>query len=127
MKKLALLLLSLTLCIASCDDGAIVYDIPNPPITKGILISKDYIPSTNQRVHDVLTIRNGNLNAIYSVIGRTPEMFVITIQTIETPPNARKIYHRSYYQVNATTFGELQVNSEIDVTNNPNIKNVDVW
>jgi hypothetical protein len=124
MKNIFLLFIPFVLLFSGCQDE---YVIPNLPLTKGVLVEKIHAQPKNVRIYDVLSVMDGGANKTYSIIHRTPEMFIITIEYIEEVRNNRKIRYRSYYQVNPEYFEELQVGSEIDVSSNENVKNVNVW
>ena len=123
---IAALLISSVAIFAGCEaeDATL---IATPPRTSGKVISKDFIPSTGQRVHQLLETKSGNSYKIYHLGARTHEMFLITLETVESGKGSQRLYYRSYYLVSPTLFGELQVGQDLDVTNNPNIKTAEVW
>jgi len=128
MKKLAPFALLAITIINGCDMPTEQYKVASPAITKGTLIEKNFVSPTNHKVLNVLQNRlvNGQLYD-FGVYAKTPEMFIITLENIEVLPNNSKIHYRSYYEVNASTFGELKIGESVDVEKNPTIKIADVW
>jgi len=108
MKNLFVPILVASIAVLSgCDD---TYIVPNPPLTKGVIINKEFIASRSVPVVDVLKASNH----IIQVYESTPEMYLISIQIEEPDRNGYKIYSRSYYKVSSMMFGELQIGQEVD-------------
>lgn len=100
------------------------YVLANPPITNGIVVKKEFINSTSQRVHrafNTVTYSNGTC-AGYDVIASTPEIYLVVIENIQDSEKGYKIHNMSCYFVTPTIFGEVQVGNHFDSTGNDNIK-----
>lgn len=105
--------------LAGCED---TYVVPNPPLTKGVIINKEFVPSHYVPVVSVLR-KNNHDTQVYS---STPEMYLISIEVQETGKGGYKIYNRSYYKVSPMLFGELQVGQEVDFKDNKDASPADV-
>ena len=120
MKRLFAGILAASLIfVAGCSDE---YNIPNPPLTKVVVINKEFIASQSFPVAGVLRRTNSTIQVYES----TPEMYLISIQTQEGTRGGYKIYKRSYYKVSPMLFGELQIGQEVDFKDNKDATPADV-
>lgn len=115
--KYFLIALTFGLCLilSGCED---TYEIPNPAMKKGYIISKDFIPAKNFHVAEILRI--GQVS--HNVCAATPEIYLITIGTSEPGKRGNTIHSRNHYIVTPSLFGELRVGQEIDFADNSDAK-----
>lgn len=105
--------------LSGCSDET---QIANPPLTKGFISEKRYIPATSVPVQQAFKIGN-----YYGQIMITaPEMFVIVIGVKEDSGKGYNINKYSFYQVTPVTFGELSVGQEVNTKDNDAFKFVEV-
>lgn len=97
--------------VAGCGDE---YNIPNPPLTKGLVINKEFIASKSFPIVNVLYTDNHMIMVYES----TPEMYLISIQVQDSNKKVYKTYNRSYYKVSPALFEELQIGQEVDFKDN---------
>jgi len=97
--------------LSGCQDR---YNVPNPPMAKGTILNKEFVPSQSFAVTTVLK----DTSKIHQAFASTPEMYLITIGTTENANGGYKIYNRSFYIVTPILFGELQIGQEVDFTDN---------
>ena len=100
------------------------YVLANPPITSGIVVKKEFINSTPQRVcraFNTVAYSNGTY-AGYDVVAFTPEIYLVVIEHVQDSENGYKVHNTSCYFVTATIFGEVKVGEYFDSTGNDNIK-----
>lgn len=102
-----------------CSDEV---QVANPPLTKGFISEKRYIPSTLIPVQQALQV--GNYKS--QIMITAPEMFVIVIGIKEDSGKGYNINKYSFYQVSPATFGELSVGQEVDTKGNEAFKFVEV-
>lgn len=113
--------LILCLFLAGCGDEVVM---EHGNLTKGIISEKIYIPSKDLSILNLNPIFNDRHQ--YCVYSHVPDIFMIVIQVTEKSKGTT-YYHRSFWQVTPTLFGELEVGKEIDVRDNPSIKIANVW
>jgi len=105
--------------LSGCSDET---QIANPPLTKGFISEKRYIPATSVPVQNALQI--GSYHS--QIMITAPEMFVIVIGVKEDSGKGYNINKYSFYQVSPVTFGELSVGQEVDTKGNEAFKFVEV-
>ena len=105
--------------LSGCSDEV---QIANPPLVKGFISEKRYIPATSVPVQQALQI--GNYRS--QIMITAPEMFVIVIGIKEDSGKGYSINKYSFYQVSPVTFGELSVGQEVDTKGNEAFKFVEV-
>jgi len=107
-------------CFASlfgCEDKV---EIPNPPLTKGWVCEKRFIPSTALQLQQACKTTDG---LVHNILVESPEMYVIVISTSEElPASNRKLLKYGFYQVSPILFSETQLGAEIDVKTNDGFK-----
>lgn len=113
------MLLAGLLILPGCSDET---QIANPPLTKGFISEKRYIPASPVAVQGALNIGSRQTQIMIT----TPEMFVIIIGTKEDSGKGYNINKYSFYQVTPVTFGELSVGQEVNTKDNDAFKFIEV-
>lgn len=117
MKRLIAASLVCLVSLFGCEDKR---EIPNPPLTKGWVCEKRFIPSQNLQIQLAAATTD---KCFHYITAQSPEMYVIVIYVSEElPASNRKLHKFGFYQVSPILFSETQLGAEIDVTTNDGFK-----
>jgi hypothetical protein len=110
---------STLLFLSGCSDE---FQIANPPLKKGFVSDKRYIPATTVPIQQAIQVGNNRSQ----IMIKTPEIFLIVIGVKEDSGKGYNINKYSFYQVSPVTFGELSIDQEVNTEGNEAFKIVEV-